>query len=405
MKNRITFATSSALPRRDFLRVAGAASAWTLAGGARLHLSAAEAGPERPWRAAVIGHTSRGDYGHGLESIFEKRPGVEVVALADPDSAGRSKVGTRIGAPRTYADYRELLTKERPALVSVAMRHADLHHDIVKAALEAGAHVYCEKPFVTSLTEADSILSMAQARGLRIAVAHTMRMTPAVVQLRQAVADGLIGEIAEVRAYGKQDARAGGEDMMVLGTHLFDLLRLFLGDPLSCAAQVRVGGRDVTPDDRRTVKDNVGWVAGDEVFARFAFPNGVSASFTSTGRLRETIGHWGLEFFGSKGVARINCDLAPNVFLRRTTSWTPEGRSDTWEPLDRLVTQSASAHNLGPVGDWLDAIARRREPECSGRNGAWAVEMVMAIYQAALSSRRVTFPLTARRHPLAPISS
>jgi hypothetical protein len=39
--------------------------------------------------------------------------------------------------------------------------------------------------------------------------------------------------------------------------------------------------------------------------------------------------------------------------------------------------------------------------ECSGRNGAWAVEMVMGVYQAALTGRRLTFPLAARRHPLA----
>ena len=383
------------MSRREFLGGATAAAVLALGGVC----GSAEA-PAR-LKAAVIGHTGRGDYGHGLEGIFQNRAGVELVALADPDPAGRAKVAAKIGAPRTYADYREMLAKERPQLVSLAMRHADQHHAIALAALRAGAHLYCEKPFVTSAIEGDELLAEAKDRGLRIAVAHTMRMMPAVVRLKQAIREGLLGDIAEVRAYGKQDARAGGEDMMVLGSHLFDLMRMFLGDPLSCAAQVRWQGRDITSADRRLVKDNVGWLAGDEVFARFSFPRGVNATFTSTAKLRETIGHWGIEFFGSKGVARINCDVAPNVFIRRSSPWQVNGRTDQWEPLDPAVIKSPPANNPGPAGDWLEAIAQGREPECSGRNGAWAVEMVMAVYQAALNGRRVSFPLVDRGHPLA----
>jgi predicted dehydrogenase len=182
-------------------------------------------------KAAVIGHTGRGDYGHGLESILKHRAGIELVALSDPDPTGRAKTAAKIGVSKAYADYREMLAKERPQLVSLAMRHAEQHHSVALAVLRSGAHLYCEKPFVTSPAEADDLLAAADQRDLRVAVAHTMRMAPIVVRLKQAVTGGLLGELAEVRAYGKLDARAGGEDRMVLGTHLFDLLRLFLGDP------------------------------------------------------------------------------------------------------------------------------------------------------------------------------
>ena len=76
------------------------------------------------------------------------------------------------------------------------------------------------------------------------------------------------------------------------------------------------------------------------------------------------------------------------------------GRTDAWEPFHPPDSASPPPLNLGPVGDWLDAIANDREPECSGRNGAWAVEMVMAVYQAALRRERVAFPLQERTHPL-----
>src|SRR5687767_12735634 len=168
----------------------------------------------------------------------------------------------------------------------MAMRHADQHHQIALAALRAGAHIYSEKPFITSPAEADELLALAEKRGLKMAVAHTMRMTPEAVRLKQAIAEGLLGDLVELRAFGKQDARAGGEDMMVLGSHLFDLMRLLAGDPLWCSARVLSQGRDITREDGRIVKDNVGPVAGDQVFAQFGFPNGINATFTSAARLR-----------------------------------------------------------------------------------------------------------------------
>jgi hypothetical protein len=70
--------------------------------------------------------------------------------------------------------------------------------------------------------------------------------------------------------------------------------------------------------------------------------------------------------------------------------------------LDPESIKSPPAPSSGPVGDWLDAIARNRAPECSGRNGAWAVEMVMGVYSSALRGARVTFPLKERNHPLNP---
>jgi len=354
-------------------------------------------------KAAVIGHTGRGDFGHGLETIFHGREGIQLVAVADPDPKGRERVIQATGAPRGYAEWRDLLAKEKPHLVSIAMRHADLHAEIALACLETGAHVYLEKPFVRSPDEADAVLATARKHQCRVAVAHTMRMTPAVRSLKAAIDKGRIGELRELRAYGKQDARAGGEDMMVLGTHLFDLMRLIAGNPKWCSAQVTQGGLHITREHRRQVKDSVGWVAGDRVVAQFGLDHEVLATFVSDASLRETIGHWGIEFLGSKGVARLNCDLVPRAFIRTVGSWSPTGRIDDWKPLDSTESapQGTVDHNAAPVSDWLRAIAENREPECSAHNGAAAIEMVSAVYQSSLSQARVQFPLQRRTHPLA----
>src|SRR5947208_11728856 len=150
-----------ATTRRQFMRLACATGVLAAADLTGLCVE-----PGAKLKGAVIGHTGRGDYGHGLDGIFNNRPNIDMVALADPDPGGRAGTAAKIGARRSYADYRELLEKERPSLVSIAMRQADQHHVIALAALRAGAHVYCEKPLVTAPIQADELPADAHRREL-----------------------------------------------------------------------------------------------------------------------------------------------------------------------------------------------------------------------------------------------
>jgi predicted dehydrogenase len=396
------------LTRRDFLGrsavLAGSSTAvWRQLKAAETASPAAES-----WRAAIIGHTGHGDYGHGLEVVFNSVPGAHVAAVADPVTTGREAAAKRSGALRQYADYREMLAKEKPQLVSIAPRWSDQRHAMAMAALEAGAHLYLEKPITPTLAEADEILASADKRGLKIAVAHQMRLAPNIVHLRRRLAEGLIGDVAQVRAWGKQDGRAGGEDMLVLGTHLFDMLRLLVGDPAWCTARILHEGREFTKGNARTVGEQIGLVGGTEIEAQFAFANGVMASFTSRAALRQTVAHWGMELIGSKGVVRLLMDVFPRVFILEAGKWESSGKSDRWLPLqdDPTLNFTAEQRGFGPanrrvVDDWLEAIRANRQPVCSGRSAMRALEMVMAVYQAGLSGGRTSFPLADRRHPLA----
>src|ERR1041385_6275394 len=151
------------------------------------------------WTAAIIGHTGAGDYGHGLDLIFKDLPNVKVVAVADANAEGREKAKQRISAVKAYADYREMLAAEKPQLVCVAPRWTKEHYAMVKAALDAGAHVFCEKPFTMTLRESDELLALAENKNLRIAVSHQMRMSPNVVALKHKLSD-TIGELVQMRA-------------------------------------------------------------------------------------------------------------------------------------------------------------------------------------------------------------
>ncbi|MFN9896031.1 MAG: Gfo/Idh/MocA family oxidoreductase, partial [Acidobacteriota bacterium] len=115
---------------------------------------AMSAAPRRRYRAAVIGHTGRGNYGHGLDTVWQAFDFVDTVAVADPDEPGLAKAVVRTGAQRGYRDYREMLAKEKPDLVSIGPRHLDQRVPMVEAAAAAGAHIYMEKAFAANLADA-----------------------------------------------------------------------------------------------------------------------------------------------------------------------------------------------------------------------------------------------------------
>ena len=140
--------------------------------------------------------------------------------------------------------------------------------------------------------------------------------------------------------------------------------------------------------------------------AQFAFDRGIVGTFTSRGRLREQVGHWGIELVGSKGSARVLADIWPNVFVQKPAAWTADGRHENWTPLEGdpgrepKVDKTTTTANRRVVEDLLASIRDNREPACSARNATKALEMVMAIHQSALSGKRAPFPLADRSHPL-----
>src|SRR6266536_2909290 len=68
-------------------------------------------------------------------------------------------------------------------------------------------------------------------------------------QAMKLIKEGKIGRLRALKAYGKQDRRGGGQDLMVLGTHMLDLMRFFAGDARWCHARVATAGHPAGPAD------------------------------------------------------------------------------------------------------------------------------------------------------------
>ncbi len=385
------------MDRRKFL----GASAMMAAVG----MTARAAEPEKKWRACVLGDTKEGGYGHSLHRIWACRPDIEVVGLADPDPEGRAKHAAEAKAQRTYADYREMLEKEKPDLLAIGPRWTRRHHEYLLAAAAHGIHGMMEKPIAADLVEADEMIRAIEEKDLRWTIGFNFRVTPIVQFVKRAVfEEGLVGEVLEMRGRGKEDQRAGGEDLIVLGTHIFDMMRFFAGDAVECMAGITVDGRPATRSDIHDATEPVGKVTGDRIHAMFRFKNGITGHFATTKNRDGNGNRWGVDIFGSKGVVTIRQDAGPRVRYWRQPSWDAQDPSIGWEPLpgapDTRLTNPEVERYAPIVNDLIASIGEHRLPMASLQDGRDSLEMIQAVYAAHFGTGRVALPLADRKHPL-----
>jgi predicted dehydrogenase len=363
----------------------------------------------KTYRVAIIGRTGKGNYGHGMDTAWSHVPQAEVVAVADEHEAGRAEAAQRTGAKATYADYREMLAKEKPQIVGICQRWIDKHHEMALACAEHGCHVYMEKPFCRTLEEADEIVRAFEMRHLKLAIAHITRYTPQLEIVKQLIKQGEIGDVLELRARGKEDAsRGGGEDLWVLGTHMLDLMRALNGDATSCFATVTVKGRPVTKADVIEGNEGIGPLAGDGIDAMYTFANNTAGYFASHRGQGGNPSRFSLKIFGSKGVIEFQSNYLTTAYLLKDPSWSPGRSGGKWLPISSAgVNQPEPRKDAGYEGgntvmalDLLDAIETDRQPESSLYDARAAVEMIAAIFDSHRVGGPVALPLKNRKNPL-----
>ena len=400
------------LNRRCWLQSAllmplGAVAAGQAAGGAAAAL-----------RVAVIGHTGRGNYGHGLDTMWLQLPEVQVCGVADADPTGLAAAVRLLQPEKSFADYKTMLAEQRPAVVAIGPRHVDQHRDMLLAAIRHGVQgIYIEKPFVRTPAEADEVLQAAAAAGVRIAVAHRNRFHPVLPVLQKLIADGVIGRVLEYRGRGKEDARGGALDLWVLGSHVMNLAAYFGGPPVAVSATLLQDGRPVQKSDVREGAEGIGLLGGNELHARFELQSGMPFFFDSLqhARRRDTAtdrpASFGLQIIGTDGVIDLRADQHPLAAIREGSPFDPDfAQPRAWQVVSSAgIGKSEPDANLAqlltsqvlPGRDLLAAIREGRQPLCDGEQGRQTIEMICGVFEShRLSGQRCTFPLQTRVNPL-----
>lgn len=361
------------------------------------------------YRVGIIGRTNHGNYGHAVDEAFLKIPNVTIVAVADEDERGRAAATQRTGAKQSYARYQDMLEREQLDIVAICPRWIDQHHAMLMAAAAAGCHVYMEKPFCRTLVECDEVVQQFDMRHLKLGIAHITQYSPLLDTIRSIVEAGEIGDVLELRGRGKEDRRGGGEDLWVLGSHIFGIMRsLAGGSPLNCSANVWQAGRPIERSDVREGAEGIGLLAGDHVQASYQFANGVMGYFASRRQVAGDPTRFAIQIFGSKGVIETESGyLAPAAILR-DSSWSPGRTGKTWEPItsagigqpEPRTDGNYQGGHVAAIKDLIASVEEQRPTRCGTEDARAIIEMIAAIFESQRVGQAVSLPLTTRVNPL-----
>ena len=362
-------------------------------------------------RVAIIGHTGRGNYGHGLDTLWLKIPETQIVSVADADAKGLAAAQKKLSLKKGFADYRQMLTEVKPDIVAVGPRHVDQHRDMILAAIQAGVRgIYVEKPFCRSLEEADEIISACEKTDTKLAIAHRNRQHPVLPIVAKLIQDGLIGRMLEMRGRGKEDARGGSLDLWVLGSHIVNLACYFGGDPIACSAVVKQDGHFLTKADLKQGDEGIGLLAGNEVHARYELAKGITLYFDSIQHAGVKEAGFGLQIIGTQGIIDFRIDQEPLVHLLPGNPFQPSAPARAWIPITTAgvgkpepiagLGHKVSSHEVAGR-DLIAAIQTNSTPLCDAWQGRQTIEMISAVFEShRFGGKRVSFPLATKVNPL-----
>lgn len=177
--------------------------------------------------AGVIGV---GNMGRHHARNYHEIPGVKLVGVADMDEKTGREVAEKNHC-EYYADYKELLKKEKLDLVTIAVP-TKLHKKVALDCIAAGTHILIEKPIALTVRDAKEIVEKARQKGIKFTVGHIERFNPAVLKLKEMIDEGKLGEIISVATFrlGPMPTRIKDANVVIdIGVHDIDIMNWFFG--------------------------------------------------------------------------------------------------------------------------------------------------------------------------------
>jgi predicted dehydrogenase len=275
---------------------------------------------------------------------------------------------------RGYQDYREMIQRERPEIVSVATP-APHHCEAVLFAAENGARaIYCEKPLCCSLDEADRMTTAVEARGIKFNTGTLRRWAVGMETLRDMIARGDLGRLQAVVTYS-----VGG--MLHSASHFFDLMLYLAGDPEVDWVQGTVLDSDFDPNAPRWDSDLSG-------IGQIRLSNGVMGHVLDTGMWTE------FAAVGSQGAVSIMNNGVEFALRRRHP--VAGGRYEEYSPASFPVYERTSP-TVRLIQDLVHALDTDGETRQGIRRAVRTAEIAFGFVEShRRGGARVSVPLARR---------
>jgi predicted dehydrogenase len=337
-----------------------------------------------PIAVALITHAD-GAHVEAYLQALAAAPECGTVVLADPDSKWDADARRVLGDKlvRTTTDYKHMLAEHSPQMAVITME-ARLAPPVIDAALDAGCHVFAEKPSCVRVEDFVPLVAKADSKHRYLMLALANRTNPEITFARELIAKGRIGKIYGVETHIIADQtrltkasyrdewfahkdRAGGGHLIWLGIHWLDLAMYVVGSPMveTCGFTANVGGQPLDVEDAAV--------------AACRFENGALGTITSGFYLDKGY-HQHIKIWGSAGW--IHLDLMSEKPLRwYTSAGEGAGSEQEW-------TGSKEPRGYTPfVRAAVQACASMTAPPITSAESLRALKTVFAIYAAAQSGR------------------
>lgn len=201
------------------------------------------------------GILATGVIAHKFAKGLQVTPGAELVAVGSRSQAAADKFGDTFGIPHRYASYEALAGDPEVDVIYVSTPHP-LHKDNTLLCLEAGKAVLCEKPFALNAAEAEAMIKLARQKKLFLMEAMWTRFLPAVIKVRQLIAEDAIGEVrmlmadlgfrAEFDPTGRLfDPALGGGALLDVGIYPVSFASMIFGTPVKVTSLAHLGATGV----------------------------------------------------------------------------------------------------------------------------------------------------------------
>lgn len=325
-------------------------------------------------KVAVIGV---GSMGKNHARVYSELPDVDLVAVADPEYKAAEMTAEKHNT-RAYADFQEMLEKEKPDAVSIAVPTA-MHEEAGLAALESGAHVLMEKPIAATVEEGERLIEKAHAVKKQLMVGHIVRFNPAIQALKQKLMNGELGRIYQIfcRRAGPFPARIRDVGVVVdLAPHDVDIMRFLAGTDV-----IRVYAE--TEKRLHTEHEDLLWGT-----LRFAdgVVGGLEINWLTPTKIRETL------VLGERGLFRVD-DLTQDLYFFENE----QAKALTWSALATLkgVSEGGMTRFAIPrfeplkaeLQAFIQAVQGNELVPVTGEDGLAALKLSLALVQSGKEHR------------------
>jgi predicted dehydrogenase len=325
------------------------------------------------------------------------------------------KARQAIGAGVAGTDFRQVTEDPHVDIVHICTPN-HLHKDALLSAIEHQKHIYCDKPLVATMEEADEVLAVLGDYRATAQMTFQNRFFPATMRAKQLVSEGALGDILEFRAaylHGgsadpdapakwKLTAAAGGGVIADLASHVLDLVDWLIGPfaSVTAATQIAYGDRPSPTDPAKRVSID----AEDCVMLLARMQSGALGTMEATKLATGTEDELRLEIHGSLGALRFNSMDAHHLeFHDATQRDRPFGALRGWTRIDSGQRYDAPAtsfpspkasigwirSHVACLANFLQAVAEARPAEPGLEQGIRVQHLMQCARQSAEHGRWV----------------